>query len=208
MDGVNTGATVGLMSPRNPEPTRVAVLQAAGELLEAGGVDSVTLRGVGERAGVSRSAPYRHFSGKSELLAALALRTLAELGSRIREGAIAAEGGSKLRGGCLGYVEWALAHPQHYVLVFGPSPMTDPPAAIEAAADDGLRALQELVELEQDRGRLALAPSREVATAIWTFLHGLVHLTIGGHLHEPRTLDGDERLVELIDLTLDCWERG
>lgn len=83
--------------------------------------------------------------------------------------------------------------------------MADPPLAIEAAADDGLRALQELVEGEQCLGRLPLAPPRELATAIWTFLHGLVHLQIGGHLHEPRTLDGDTRLAELLDLTLACW---
>lgn len=193
------------MSPRNPEPTRSAVLAAAGALLESGGPEAVTLRAVGEKAGVSRSAPYRHFSSKADLLAALALSTLAELGYRIRtEGAEDAVG-SRLRGGCMGYVGWALEHPQHYLLVFGPAPMTDPPPAIEAAADDGLRALQELVEAGQHRGQLADAPPRELATAVWTFLHGLVHLQIGGHLHEPRTLDGDTRLTELIDLTLTSW---
>ena len=193
------------MSPRNPEPTRSAVLAAAGTLLELGGPEAVTLRAVGEKVGVSRTAPYRHFPSKADLLAALALKTLAELGDHIRaEGAEDAVR-SRLRGGCMGYVRWALAHPQHYLLVFGPAPMADPPPAIEAAADDGLRALQELVEAGQHDGQLADAPPRELATAVWTFLHGLVHLQIGGHLHEPRTLDGHTRLTELIDLTLTSW---
>ena len=80
-----------LMSPRNPEPTRTAVLAAADELLEAGGPDAVTLRAVGAAAGVSRSAPYRHFDGKAELLEAVALRTLTDLGAAIRAAAKAAD---------------------------------------------------------------------------------------------------------------------
>jgi AcrR family transcriptional regulator len=178
------------------------VLAAAGELLESGGPEAVTLRAVGEKAGVSRSAPYRHFPSKADLLAALALTTLSELGHRIRAGGA---DGTGLRGGCISYVDWALAHPQHYALVFGPTPIADPPPVIQAAADDGVRAMQELVELEQHRGQLPAAAPRELATAVWTFLHGLVHLQIGGHLREPRTLDGRTRLTELIDLTLTCW---
>lgn len=193
------------MSPRNPEPTRSAILAAAGLLLESGGVEAVTLRAVGEEAGVSRSAPYRHFSNKADLLLALALRTLSELGGRIRTNGAEVASGSTLRGGCLGYAEWALAHPQHYLLVFGSAPMPDPPAAIELAADDGLLALQELIQADQSQGYLVNVSTRELATAVWTFLHGLVHLQIGGHLHEPRTLDGTTRLVELIDFNLAAW---
>lgn len=194
------------MSPRNPEPTRSSVLAAAAVLLESGGPEAVTLRAVGEKAGVSRSAPYRHFSSKADLLAALALSTLAQLGSRIRAGGAEEGVGTRLRGGCLGYVRWALAHPQHYLLVFGAAPMADPPPAIEAAADDGILALQELVEVGQRRGELMDASAREFATVVWIFLHGSVHLQIGGHLHEPRTLDGDINLTELIDLALTSWQ--
>ncbi|AND15253.1 TetR family transcriptional regulator [Rathayibacter tritici] len=181
------------------------MLAAADELLESGGPEAVTLRAVGERAGVSRSAPYRHFSSKADLLTALALGTLAELGSRIRTGGGEDAAGSRLRGGCLGYLDWALEHPQHYLLVFGAAPMIDPPTAIEAAADDGLRALQELIGLTGDTGKQDDASPRERATALWALLHGLVHLQIGGHLHEPRTLDGDTRLTELVDLALWSW---
>lgn len=195
------------MSPRNPEPTRSAVLAAAGILLESGGVEAVTLRAVGEKAGVSRSAPYRHFASKADLLVALVLQTLSELGDRIRANGAQVSDGLALRGGCLGYVEWALDHPRHYQLVFGAAPMTNPPAAVEQAADDGLLALQELVIRDQLQGRLAEIAPRELTTVIWVFLHGLVHLQIGGHLHEPRTLDGSSRLNELIDLNLAAWMR-
>ncbi|MFG3166217.1 TetR/AcrR family transcriptional regulator [Streptomyces sp. NPDC048200] len=52
--------------------TRRALLDAASDLLDLGGPEAVTLREVGARAGVSRGAPYRHFTGKDRLLTAIA----------------------------------------------------------------------------------------------------------------------------------------
>ena len=52
--------------------TRQSLLEAAGALLDAGGPEAVTLREVGARTGVSRSAPYRHFADKETLLTVLA----------------------------------------------------------------------------------------------------------------------------------------
>ena len=41
-------------------------------VIQAQGVEMLTLRAVGERLGVSRTALYRHFADKSALLAAVA----------------------------------------------------------------------------------------------------------------------------------------
>ena len=51
--------------------TRAALLGAAAGLLEGHGLEAVTLRAVGERAGVSRQAPYKHFADKEALLSVL-----------------------------------------------------------------------------------------------------------------------------------------
>src|SRR3990170_3962594 len=59
--------------------TRDDLVSAAAGLLEADGLDAVTLRAVGDRAGVSRTAPYRHFDGKEGLLAAVAAADLRAL---------------------------------------------------------------------------------------------------------------------------------
>src|SRR5580693_551154 len=63
--------------------TRRSLLEAAGALLDIGGVDAVTLREVGARAGVSRSAAYRHFVDKESLLTVLATNALSELGDAL-----------------------------------------------------------------------------------------------------------------------------
>src|SRR4028118_763436 len=84
--------------------TRVALLEAAAGLLEGGGVGAVTLRAVGERAGVSRQAPYNHFADKGVLLSVLAANYLGRLGEAMAEagrGAAAGPaGGVRPRAGC------------------------------------------------------------------------------------------------------------
>ncbi|MFI5866403.1 TetR/AcrR family transcriptional regulator [Streptomyces sp. NPDC051546] len=63
--------------------TRRALLDAAAELLDLGGPEAVTLREVGARAGVSRGAPYRHFTGKDSLLTAVATGSWEEIADRV-----------------------------------------------------------------------------------------------------------------------------
>ena len=72
--------------------TRRSLLEAAGALLDAGGPEAVTLREVGARTGLSRSAPYRHFANKETLLTVLATNALSELGEEL---------------------EWGIGHPEH-----------------------------------------------------------------------------------------------
>lgn len=90
---------------------------------ETGGPDAVTLRAVGESAGVSRMAPYRHFTDKSALLHTLAERTLHAMAEQIRT-ASAAETtpADQLRAGARAYLDHALSNPHHYQLIFGDAP--------------------------------------------------------------------------------------
>jgi AcrR family transcriptional regulator len=73
--------------------TRDRLVEAAAGLLDEGGVPAVTLREVGRRAGVSHNAPYKHFAGKEELLAAVAAAQL----RRNRESALRISRGHPLR---------------------------------------------------------------------------------------------------------------
>lgn len=190
------------MSPRDAAPTRAAIVAAAGALLESGGPEAVTLRSVGAAAGVSRSAAYRHFDDKAELLRALAAQTLTELAARIRRAAEGSGRRSRLYRGCGGYLGYALEQPHHYQLIFGDTPIAQPGRELESAADDGMLALRELVERAQVEGELGGDPARELATVLWVLLHGLAQLQITGHLHEPRTIDGNTGLDELLALAL------
>ena len=63
-------------------------------------------------------------------------------------------------------------------------------------------ALRELVERALAEGEIDAGPPRELATILSVLLHGLAQLQITRHLHEPRTIDGDTPLDELLALAL------
>ncbi|AOS46855.1 TetR/AcrR family transcriptional regulator [Pauljensenia hongkongensis] len=192
------------MNPRDSVMTRAAIVDAASKLLEDSGPEAVTLRAVGEAAGVSRSAPYRHYADKAALMRALAERALRQIARRIRHGAEHHQGEwQRLRAGCQAYIDYAVERPHHYQLVFGDTPIAEPDPGLEEAADNAMAAVGELVAQAQDAGLLRPGPTREIATIVWVLLHGLAALQITGHLHEPRTIDGDEHLADLLNLALE-----
>lgn len=159
-------------------------------------------RSVGSVAGVSRSAAYRHYDDKADLLRAVAGQTLTELATSIRRAAEGDGRRSRLHRGCAGYLAYALEQPRHYQLIFGNIPLDEPDYELESAADDGMLAIRELVEHAQAVGDLGVGPPRELATVLWVLLHGLTQLQITGHLHEPRTIDGNTGLDELLAYAL------
>src|SRR5271163_1178753 len=109
--------------------TRRALLDAAAALLDTGGPDAVTLREVGARTGVSRSAPYRHFANKETLLTALATKAMTQLGDRLESLATEADSPARsLRAALLSLLAIGRTRPHLYRLMFT-TPAGDPTAA-------------------------------------------------------------------------------
>jgi AcrR family transcriptional regulator len=194
---------------RGAPDTSDALLAAASELLMQGGPASVTLRAVGATAGVSRTAPYRHFRDKDDLLSAVAAKNLAFMGAAMRQAAEDETApGSALYRGCLGYVRAAMERPAHYRLVFGDFQINNPSKQLKMAADDCVDYLYELVADAQRDGVLIAGDVRDIAALLWAALHGLVDLTLAGHLREPRTVDGTEATPRLVALALENFAPG
>jgi TetR/AcrR family transcriptional regulator, fatty acid biosynthesis regulator len=65
--------------------TRARLLQAALDLLEAGGESAVTTVGVTQKAGIAQSAFYQHFANVEECLAAVAEQITSEIRTFVAE---------------------------------------------------------------------------------------------------------------------------
>lgn len=100
--------------------TRRSLLDAAAELLDLGGPEAVTLREVGARAGVSRGAPYRHFTGKDSLLTAVTTESWQRIGDSVHvlrtDPALSAS--DKLRGALHTLLAVGRAQPHLYQMLF------------------------------------------------------------------------------------------
>jgi AcrR family transcriptional regulator len=159
---------------------RRALIQEAVRTIQAKGVDAVTLRAVGQKLGVSRTALYRHFADKAALLAAVAgegFRMLrAELVATWEKGG---RGVAAFEAMAPAYVRFAIAHPSHYRVMFGEF-LEDCPADPELA-EEGAGAFQALVDaivaLQQKKLVRGDDPP-QLATFIWAVVHGIAMLTI------------------------------
>src|SRR6266436_8330596 len=100
---------------------RDTLVDAAVALIARKGPQGFSLREVARRARVSEAAPYWHFANKEALLAAVAEAGFVALAAALEEvrGRIK-EPSRRLRELGIAYVRFALAHPAHLRLMFGP----------------------------------------------------------------------------------------
>src|SRR5262249_6226651 len=99
---------------------RRALVAEAVQTIGAHGPQALTLREVGRRLGVSRTALYRHFADKDALLAAVAREGVQRVKADLVEaweGAGRGQAGFEAMG--LAYVRFAIDNPSHYRAMFG-----------------------------------------------------------------------------------------
>ena len=160
-----------------------ALTSAALSLVAEKGPKGFTLTEAARRAGVSAAAPYRHFADKAELLATVAEQGFLELHAELAA-AVDAVTEPKARVIELGrvYVRWAVTHPDRYQVMFGAEiAKADHPslaAAAELAFGDLLDAITTCQEAAIVKGR----DPREIAGPLWSLVHGVASLAIGGEL--------------------------
>jgi len=163
------------MSTYHHGDLRAALLQAAGEILEKEGVAALSLREAARRAGVSHSAPYRHFLDRDSLLAALAVEGFSLLQDAITKRPEGDRG--------VAYVEFALIHPQRFRLMFGGQLRLGDYPELHAAGEGNYRNLQKAFESLGSDAPLA-------AAAAWSLVHGLANLILDGHFAQAQRDSG------------------
>jgi AcrR family transcriptional regulator len=183
---------------------RRALLDEALATIRTEGVNGVTLREIGARLGVSRTALYRHFADKRALLTAVAtegFRTLRQqLVAAWEEG-----GGGRAAFQAMGvaYIRFAIANPAHYRVMFGS--FVDPKdedSELAAEAGGAFQALVAALAALQQDGIFRGDDSLLMARFVWSVVHGVATLAIEGQVREPGGMEG------LIGYALERLQRG
>ena len=183
---------------------RRALLDEALATISAEGVDGLTLREIGARVGVSRTALYRHFADKRALLDAVAtdgFRTLRQqLVGAWEEGG---RGRAAFESMGVAYVRFAVANPSHYRVMFGgfvEPEACEPGLAVEAAG--AFQALVDALAALQRDAIIRADDTVKMARFVWGVVHGVAMLAIDGQLREPGAVE------ELIPYALERLRNG
>jgi AcrR family transcriptional regulator len=178
---------------------RKAALEAALRHINRDRDTSFTLRELAASLGVSSTALYRHFENKLALLAAVAEEGFRELLRRF-----AADDALKqsdplafMASRGLGYVQFAVAHPAHFRVMFHPDlrqagrfpTLTDLRREVYAQLEEALQALN-------SAKLLAAANVEDIALTSWATVHGLATLLVDGQVREEP--DKVEALVKRV----------
>lgn len=170
---------------------RAALIAEAAAMIAEGGAESLTLRSIGQRLGVSRAAPYRHFQDKSALLVAVAAAGFKRLSDRLQSVNAGAPRAGIERFRRMGeeYIRFALENPAHYRLMYGKEALTreDQPE-LRMSADALLDQLVTVIQAYQRSGGIRRQDPRTQAYVAWSTVHGLASLLIEGQI-QPDDVD-------------------
>ncbi len=160
---------------------RAALLHAAEAELAENGVSGFTLRSCARRAGVSHAAPAHHFADVTALLTEMAAIGFEKLTESMRKRRAAAKRDARAQFAACGegYIDFALSHPQHFLLMFGGTALDRGNQRLASAGDAAFSELLDVVSamlgspdpLSTRRGRIAVIGA-------WSIVHGFAKLRI------------------------------
>lgn len=161
------------MSPARARTSVVEIVVAGRELLEAGGLDAVTMQAVAGRVGVRAPSLYKRLPNRAALIAAIGAAALDDLGRQIAPLSHGPDPAADLRSVAAAFREFAHANPRAYELLFMHlAPESRPPAERNVLATAPLLALAERL----------VGPDRalDAARLVTAFAHGFVSMELTG----------------------------
>lgn len=165
---------------------RRALIDASLALISEEGFGALTLREVARRAGVTHAAPYRHFEDKEALLAAVAEEGFRAMATQMRERMDKESAPLERLGACgVAYVLFAVQHPAHFRVMFGPH--FSHPADHDGLAQEEGNAFGLLVQSivhGQQAGVLREGEPMPLALVAWSQVHGLASLLVDQQLKQ------------------------
>jgi AcrR family transcriptional regulator len=181
-------------TPYHHGDLRHALLEAALDLVTTQGVEAFSLREAARELGVSPAAAYRHFADKAALLQALALEGLGRLALAMERAMERAHGapGSPARAAAElaavgeAYLEFAVRHPAHFRVMFGPycphGELEEVPPEAAPHGRDPFQILVDALDALVATGAVPGAARQGAEVVAWSAVHGLASLIVSGSL--------------------------
>ncbi len=172
---------------------RSELIKSGLEILSEEGLQGLTLRACAARCGVSHAAPAYHFNGLPGLLSGIAASGFEQLSNAMDVARQRRDNTPRdqLVGVCEGYLEFSNSRPSLFTLMFNSGLEIEFDDALSAAGDRAYGILSSACLPFELPGE----PDGAIETMIWSLVHGMASLQIGGSFrmpdgkHEPPRFD-------------------
>lgn len=165
---------------------------------------NLSLRAVARQVGVSHAAPKHHFDDKTALLTAIAVEGFVGLGEALADAADDAPGPvDGLIAAGQAYVRFSVEHPGHFRVMWRNDLLDQSDAHLEAAARETFGVLSGMVVAAQATGWADGHDVAELATLLWSAVHGLAQLYLDGPLGDMIGTDVDHLSETTVKLLID-----
>lgn len=161
---------------------RKSLLDASFLLLEKEGYQSLSLRKIAKLAGVSQSAPYRHFVDLEALYAEVALEgfqlmsgKLNQIRNRYKKHPLL-----QFRESGVGYVEFALKNPDLFQIMYGNQIQDHSKYKTLIHFEEGtFQILRDIITDCKLHGFIKVDDVEKASTSAWAMVHGIAVLLLG-----------------------------
>ena len=177
------------------------------KILREEGINSLSLREISRRVGVSATAAYRHFNDKNHILEVLIVEIYKLLANDLKKSINNIT--NDLYGGfgklCWSYISFALNNPNYFKLIFREQ-HTDNSQSILELSQEVSKIWLNLVIKNQKEGVFREDDPRKIHLAIWSIIQGIVILLINKQL--PGIQENEEKIKNITNILLDLLFKG
>ena len=180
---------------------RRLVLDAAIAIIEMDGAESLSMREVARRAGVSHQAPYHYFGDRSGIFAVISEEGFTGLAQAFRD--VHETNMPAAKAGFIAYLNFSRAHIGHFRVMFrndicGVTTHPSTQIAADSAFDELRLMVARITGPEIDPNN-----AFTFATMLWSLAHGLATLVIDGPLPNkiPPGVELEDQIQAVIDLS-------
>lgn len=177
---------------------RQTLIEAGAQLIDIKDYSEISLREVARQAGVSHTAPYRHFKDRNALLAGVAEIGFTQLASAMQVAITdnPDDPRAQLIEAGVAYIQLALEHRQMHQLMFsGIQQKDDDNQTLQQSSDSAFSGLVKIVEKGQELGVYKSGDPALLALTAWSLVHGFARLALTGALEQ--LADSDEGVLAL-----------
>lgn len=162
-------------------PLRDRCLDEALQAIAADGVESLSLRAVARRLGVSHQAPYKHFASRDHLLVEVIRRCLHQFAEHLRASGRGRDAADAMQALGQAYLDYALSRRLEYRLMFA---TLWPEVAFEADLGTDARAAFDVLcaRLAAVRPDLGDKGLERHALFVWSAMHGVAGVLESGSM--------------------------